>query len=463
MIDRRSSFVDLPARRTALMARKPAASMVTTTGAFMFLLLCGCGNQLPRTTGHAELSHCFVLPGAGSGATKSYRVKEGGQLAEAGEVSGGAMHMRAAFHPDGRTLYVSSVGPAGWQPEVGGGTWEEGIHVRAYAYDPADCSIGALLGTGRMGPEPPERERAYGLEVHPNGRWLYQTTNSLQRIRLFDLPEDRVPVPREAFDATEGGEHACVEIRRLAMHPSTRFLYANCNNGELEDALQVWTIEGDGSITLGDHYTFPAIYGGVFDPVIHPSGEWLYQPTGTSSPDAPGGSGAYVLLYRVGEDGRLTLHNQVPVRTVTAADSVEDPTSVSMQPSAVVLHPDGSTAYMTLSVRLATPTPGPEDFAHELAIHRVADGGARLVERARMPALRKTAFSSHHGATLAAYAGELFLYSFLTDYDTIQGGVLQRLRVTQDHSLEPLDPPWVATGLFDGRQPIALPGSDGIR
>lgn len=420
----------------------------------MLVLVCsGCaaGEKADAVAAIGGATHCFVLPGAGSGATKSYRVVEGGRLEEAGEASGGAMHMRAAFHPDGRTLYVGSVGPAGWPPPIAGGRWEEGIHVRAYAYEPADCSIGRLLGRGRMGPEAPEINRAYGLEVHPNGKYLYQTTNSLRRIRLFDLPEDRVPVPRAEFDVTAGGEHVCVQIRRLAVHPSRRYLYANCNNGSgVEDALQLWAIERDGSIALVDHYTFPAMYGGVLDPVVHPSGDWLYQPVGTGSPDTP--SGAYVLVYRIGDDGRLGLHEQVAVRT-TMDEPVSDTTYASFLPMNVLLHPDGGTAYVPISANI----PEREMFPHGFAIFAVEEGGARLAERAWLPALRNTRYSDHHGATLAAFGGELFMYSYLTDYDTIQGGVLQRLHITEEHTLEPLDPPWLPTGLFDGRQPIALP------
>lgn len=425
----------------------------------LFLVCSGCaaGEELGTVATSTGATHCFVLPGAGSEATKSYRVVEGGGLEEAGEVSGGAQHMRAAFHRDGRTLYVSSVGPAGSERFAVEESWEPGIHVRAYAYDPADCSIGRLLGIGRMGPAAPGINRAYGLEVYPNGRYLYQTTNSLRRIRLFDLPEERVPVPRAEFDVTGGGEHVCVQIRRLAMHPSGRYLYANCNNGRgVADALQLWAIERDGSIALLDHHAFPPIYGGVFDPVVHPSGDWLYQPVGTSSPDAHAGIGAYVLIYRVDDDGRLTLHDEVAVRTTPPDESVPDTTFFSIWPVNVLLHPDEGTAYIPVTARIREG----EDFPHGFAIYAVEEGGGRLVERAWLPAFRDTRFSDHHGATLARFDGELFLYSYLTDYDTIQGGVLQRLRIAEDHSLEPLDPPWLPTGLFDGRQPIGMPGID---
>lgn len=413
---------------------------------------CAAGERAVTVPVNAVPTHCFVLPGSRSGMTKSFRVEDGGRLAEAGAVGGGANHMRAAFHPDGRTLYLNSVGPAGWGPPPGVRTWEDGIHVRAYSYDPAACTIGALLGTGRMGDEAPDNNRAYGLEVHPDGRWLYQTTNSLRRIRLFDLPEDRIPVPRESFDVTAGGEHVCRQLRRLAIHPSARYLYVNCNNGGgAADAIQVWSIGHQGAISLLDHHRLPAQYGGVFDPVLHPGGQWLYQPVSGHS-DAAAGSGAYVLVYRVGDDGRLTLHDQVAVRTIAGIGPVSDTAYVLIAPMNLLLHPGGGTAYISINAVIM----GWEVRPHGVAILAVQEGGARLTERAWAPAPADMSFNEHHGATLAAYGDEMFLYAYLTNYNEMPGGVLQRLRVAEDHVLEPRGPPWVTTGLFDGRQPISL-------
>lgn len=54
----------------------------------------------------------------------------------------------------------------------------------------------------------------------------------------------------------EAGEHVCVQVRRLAFHPSGRYLYANCNNGPgVADALQLWSIEPDGSLVLVERWS----------------------------------------------------------------------------------------------------------------------------------------------------------------------------------------------------------------
>jgi hypothetical protein len=407
------------------------------------------------TERHVELgANCVVLPGSFSSLSRSYRVQAGGRLEVAGEATGGAGHVRAAFHPDRHTLYVNSVGP-GWWVSEGGDTSHAGVRVRAYLYDPSDCSVGPLLGSAGFGSDQPSSERAYGLQVHPTGRYLYQTTASLKEIRLYDIGDDRVPVPREAYDATNGRSVVCAQIRRLLVHPSGGHMFANCNNADagagVDHALQVWVIAEDGSLSLEEHHVLEAMDSGVLDPVLHPSGNWLYQPLGTSDTNAPEGAGAYILVFRVNPDGGLTLGEQVPIRVIVPGDSVSDPTNTQVFPMTIALDSTGTTAYVALHVILGWQT-----FPHEFAVYRIRDGGRTLVEAARLPALRKTTGSSHHGGTLARAGDDLFFYSYLTDYDTIAGGVIQQLRVVGADSLEPLEPAWIETGLIDGRQLIPV-------
>lgn len=408
-------------------------------------------------------SPCLVLPGTGSSTTQSYRVLPGGMLERAGEATGGARHMRAAFHPDGRTLYVNSIGPDGWTTYDGEAV-DPAVTVRAYAYDPANCQVGEYLGSGEMGRATPNGERAYGLTLDAGGRHLYQTTASLQRIRLYRIDESRVPIPIADYDVTAGGTHVCAQTRRLLLHPDRRVLYANCNNwdagDDVEQAIQVWRVADDGSLSLIQHHVMNAMNGGVFDPVLHPSGDWLYHPVSTHAEAAPNGSGGYVIIYRVAPDGRLILHDEVPVRIVHATDSVPDPANTQIYPLTFSLHPDGTQAYVAVHTILGRKTMAADTveyaYPHEFAVYDVLDGGARLVERARFPALKETRYSSHHGGTVVEADGDLFYYSFLTNYDTIDGGVLQQLRIGDDGSLVPLDPPWIPTGLPNGRQVMAV-------
>lgn len=439
-------------------SRAGAQAMVS----FLVLaLLVGCSTQPEQGT---FPSHCFVLPGAGSSVTQSYRVTPAGIPELTGEARGGERHMRAAFHPNGRRLYINSIGPEGWLTETGD-TVRPGIRVLAYAYDPDACRVGAFLGAAEMGSGAPNGERVYGLTVDPAGRFLYQTTGSLRRIRLYDLDAEGIPVPRNEYDVTAGGAHACAQIRRLVMHSGRGVLYANCNNRDLgpevDEALQVWRVSDDGAIVLIEHHTLENMNGGVLDPVVHPSGDWLYHPVGTTSPEAPRGSGGYILLFRIGDEGGLSLHDHVPVRVVDAADDVHDPTDVQVLPITLTLDPDGSVALVALHAILGVR--GDSDTAetayiypHEFVAYAVQDGGERLVEQSRIAALKSTRGSSHHGGTLTRAGGESFYHSYLTDYDSVTGGVLQNLRMTAGGSLIPLDPPWIDTGLRNGRQLIAV-------
>lgn len=444
-------------------ARTPNLVMLLAALAAVTLLIVAGRMVLAPAAPVTTSSPCFVLPGTGSSVTQSYRVLPGGMLERAGEATGGARHMRAAFQPDGRTLYINSVGPDGWTP-YDDEPVEPGVTVRAYVYDPIDCRVGEYLGAADMGLAPPNGERAYGLTLDASGRHLYQTTASLQRIRLYRIAESRVPIPVADHDVTAGGTHVCAQTRRLLLHPDRRVLYANCNNwdagGDVDHAIQVWRVADDGSLSLMQHHDMSAMNNGVLDPVLHPSGDWLYHPVGTVAAEAPNGSGGYVLIYRVAPDGRLSLHDHVPVRLVHPTDSVPDPADTQIYPLTFTLHPDGTRAYVAVHTILGRKTMAADTveyaFPHEFAVYDVLDGGARLVERARFPALKETRNSTHHGGTVVRAGDELFYYSFVATYDTIDGGVLQQLRIRDDGSLEPLDPPWIPTGLPNGRQVIAV-------
>lgn len=57
---------------------------------------CAAGESADTVAVNAVATHCFDLPGSRSGMTTSYRVEDGGRLAEAGAVGGGANHMRGS-------------------------------------------------------------------------------------------------------------------------------------------------------------------------------------------------------------------------------------------------------------------------------------------------------------------------------------------------------------------------------
>jgi hypothetical protein len=297
----------------------------------------------------------------------------------------------------------------------------------------------------------------YGLEVHPDGRSLYQTTASAQTIQRFQLGDDSFPVPAERYDVTQGGTVLCEQSRRLAWHPSGHILYSNCNNGGAgPEGLQVWAVAPNGSLRFVEHHTLQNMDAGITDPVLHPSGRWLYQPVGTVDPAAPQGPGAYLLVFAVAPSGTLRFRAATAVRTLTPRDSVRDLRQTLVFPITVSIHPDGTHAYVALNATIVDDT---RDSPHEIIRYTLAEGGGRLVEVERQPAALPTRSSSHHGGALVRAEGGLFFYSYLTDYDETRGGVLQLYQVGGDHELRPLDPPFVGTGLADARQPIVAPSA----
>jgi DNA-binding beta-propeller fold protein YncE len=366
----------------------------------------------------------------------------------AGAVGGGDFHSRAAFDPDGGRVYVTTLVAIHEQ---------YAIHLRTYRYDPFTCSMGPSLGRLATEGDTASNTRVYGLEVHPDGRSLYQTTASAQTIRRFQLGDDRFPVPAERYDVTQGGTVLCEQSRRLTWHPSGHTLYSNCNNGDAgPEGLQVWAVAPNGTLRFVEHHTLQNMDAGITDPVLHPSGRWLYQPVGTTDPAAPQGPGAYIVVFAIAPNGTLHFHAATPVRVRHGQESVQDMSQMLVFPITVSIHPDGTHAYVALNATIPDDT---RDSPHEIISYTLAEGGGRLVEVERRPAALPTRSSSHHGGALVQAEGGLFYYSYLTDYDETRGGVLQLYRVGGDHMLRPLDPPFVGTRLLDARQPIVAPSA----
>lgn len=125
----------------------------------------------------AQTPGCFVLPGSLEGVTRSYRVSPTGAPHPVGAVGASDLHMRAAFPPDGRRVYVTTLVRTDTTPHFA-------IYVRTYRYDPFTCAIGPFLGLTKSATDTASKPRVYGLEVSPDGRSLYQTTASGRTIQL---------------------------------------------------------------------------------------------------------------------------------------------------------------------------------------------------------------------------------------------------------------------------------------
>lgn len=405
-------------------------------------IACAPATERDRAVGGAG---CFVLPGVWAQRTQSYRVAADGRIGVRSEVSAPGFHVRAAVHPDGDILLVNAVGG-----QEGG---FRGVALHVFDFDSTSCTLGDLRQTVGAGDENPSNERAYGLAVHPNGRWIYQTTASLGEIRVFETQRDGSIRVARTHAVPSSQETPCLQVRRLLLSPDGRTLYSNCNNADAgaDFMLHTWRIRDDGGLTLLQTLPLEGMDAGVFDPVLHPSGEWLYQPMSGNDPQLDGGPGAYVLSYRVGEEGDLEYGSRVPIRTITPADDIADPESILVYPVTLSLSPDGRKGYVAVHASLPTMT-----GIHEFVEIDIEDSGADFTVSARRPAAVSWEYSSHHGGTVVHAASRPYYVSYLTDYDTIRGGILQALTIDAEGHLEFSDPPYLPTGLPDARQPIAV-------
>jgi 6-phosphogluconolactonase (cycloisomerase 2 family) len=431
-------------RRFEIIATSSAGFMLA---ALATLLACGSPNLTGRQQGlFGSGTACLILPGSWASATASFRVLDGtdaGRLELADLATGDDWHQRAAVHPSGRTVYVNT------------SVRYRGVFVSAFRFDPESCGFGARISHLAPSRDSTELHRYYGLEVHPNGRFLYQTTEAVRELRFYRIADDGTLTLGGRYDVTAGGEHICHHIRRLELHADRGVLYANCNNQRAEPpapaAVQVWSIAVDGSLALLEHHSLDDFDGGVFDPVLHPSGEWLYQPVGTMAATAPDGTGWYLVQFAVASDGRLRRVAATRVDDPDVNGAGPDPAGgAAVSLTTFLIDPSGNYGFATVS--------DAQNGTHFVATLAIDSMTGRLEHRSDASLFTVAKNASHHGGVLApGPAGEdLYLYTYITSYAE-EGGVLEQFRVDADGSLHHLEPPVVLTGLPDARHPVVVP------
>ena len=407
---------------------------------------CGTSSDNAVIAGAASDHHCIVLPGSWSHATRSFAIRSGpvaGQLDHVSEVRRGVWHQRAAVHPDGGRIFVSA-------SVTGGDPVTRGIYVYAYGFDTESCAIGALLDSVTADTDTASIMRYYGLEMHPSGRYLYQTTESVQEIRVYGVADDGTLSLVQARDVTLNGTQACAQTRRLELHSDGRTLYSNCNNSaagdRVDSAVQAWRVEDDGRLEFLGHYTAPGMTG-VFDPSVHPNGRWLYQPGSGGSPGTHYGNGAIILLYDIAADGQLAYRSSMRVIDPDA-DSLAPMAELPFTslPTTVLIHPDGTHAYVTLHDQI--------NVSHHVVQYRIDQDDGTL-EPVSTINTTTTGTGNHHGGVLARRDGRTFLYTFINVFPGPEGFV-EQFEITGGYGLRRLDPPVVAAGLVDARHPIAV-------
>lgn len=410
--------------------------------------------HMPDENSQKEVTACIVLPGSSENVTRSFAVESGstaGQLSYVSQAVGGSWHQRAALHPSGRYLYLSASVDSG--PDS-----LRGIYAYAFRFDPATCAIGSRTSAVSMSTGTSSIHRYYGLEVDPGGHVLYQTTEALGEIRALRLGADGQLEALAAFDVTGEGRFTCAQTRRLEVHPNGRTLYSNCNNFDAgfgtDMAIQSWAIEDNGGLRLSSHHVMRHMNMGVFDPVVHPNGRWLYQPTSTVDPEASEGTGGYVLTYAINPDGTLAFRSEIRVDDPDVNDRGPDAPVTFV--TTFLIHPNGEYGYATV---MNLDSLSQETGTHHILVYRVdpTDGSLSHVRTINT----SSGGGDHHGGVLARSLADqkLFLYTFVSEASWWrQGrstGILEQYEVVDDR-LVPLDPVVFETGLKTARHPVAL-------
>ena len=420
----------------------PAAAVLGVVTA----IACGTSSNDTVIAGATSDHRCVVLPGSWSHATRSFAIRSGsdvGQLDHVSEVRGGVWHQRAAVHPDGDRIFVSA-------SLTGGDPVTRGIYVYAYAFDRESCTIGGLLDSITADMDTASIMRYYGLEMHPSGRYLYQTTESVQEIRAYGVADDGTLSLVQTHDVTLNGAQVCAHTRRLELHPNGRTLYSNCNNSaagdDVDSAVQAWRVEDNGRLEFLGHYAAPGM-SGVFDPTVHPNGRWLYQPGAGAGPGTLHGNGATILLYDIAADGQLAYRSSMRVIDPDA-DSLAPTAQLPFTslPTTVLIHPDGTQAYVTLHDQI--------NFSHHVIRYRI-DQDDGTFDHVSTTNTTTTGTGNHHGGMLARRDGRTFLYTFINVFPG-PVGFLEQFEIAGDYGLRQLDPPVIAAGLVDARHPIAV-------
>lgn len=171
---------------------------------------------LPRGTVFTPEGRTAYVVNSGANQVSVYRVGEHGQLTQLSPPAAtGEFPFAIAIAPNGRSLYVSNFGT----PDARDGT------VSAFAVE----RDGTLTPLG--GPLPSGAERAKGVAVTPDGRFLYVS---------HGMPSDTEPGAVTTFALQEDGTlrrtGAAVTIGRsgagVAVSPNGRFLYVACQGSD---------------------------------------------------------------------------------------------------------------------------------------------------------------------------------------------------------------------------------------
>lgn len=209
--------------------------------------------------------------------------------------------------------------------------------LKLYGFDDGRLSLRASIAPGDgdglgFGPR--------HLDFHSNARWVYVSVERQNELHLYELDEQDALSPEPLFSADSLRERSAMDFGKqlggaIHVHPNGQFVYqSNRNNTLVEDdtwpvlhggenSLVVYAIDAaSGEPTPIQHIDTGSIHVRTFS--LYPTGRLLIAATITPVPvRAENGDihlrPAAILVYRVGDDGRLTLARTYEVDTCGTA------------------------------------------------------------------------------------------------------------------------------------------------
>jgi len=173
------------------------------------------------------------------------------------------------------------------------------------------------------------------LDFHPNGKWMYLSVERQNRLQTYALEDGALPSSEPLFECDSLARERAPDVRQIAcaihVHPNGRFVYQSNRSDDFyteggwrlgytgEDSLAVYAIDqATGEATPIQHVDLPSIHPRTFS--VPPSGRLLVAGTIQPVPIRGKDGGvrvvpAALMVYRIGEDGRLSLARTYEMNT----------------------------------------------------------------------------------------------------------------------------------------------------
>jgi 6-phosphogluconolactonase len=164
-----------------------------------------------------------------------------------------------------------------------------------------DAGTGKLTPAGQVTVEAGTGPRH--VAFHPSRGFAYviNETNGTMTSYAFDAASGKLTDPQSVSNAPAGAsENAAAHVE---VHPNGRFVYGS---NRLSNSIAIYEVGESGRLTPKGHETAGGLFKKPRDFTLDPSGKWML----VANQDT-----AEVFVFKVNDDGTLTLLSKTPVQT----------------------------------------------------------------------------------------------------------------------------------------------------